>query len=180
MKKTLFTTMIAATGLLTSCGGGGGSNENGTGDAVLLPANCSACELTCSPGDREEGGRELVLEITCTESSPGSGSGALSAEANFYAGESHLGTFSMSGTWATASVNTSIFTITNISAEGDGGRLTGGNMQFEITNTTENNGIISTRSGQFLGGEIYFTNAGKTYPFPMRGEKATIKYTPRS
>lgn len=178
MRKTLFTAMMAAAGLLTNCGGGGG-NETTTGGAAFLPENCSACELTCNPGDRDEGGLELVLRLTCTESAPGSSSGTLAAEAEFYEGDSQLGTFSMTGTWAAASVNDTNFTITNISAEGDGARISGGNMQFEITDSTESNGIISTRSGQFIGGEIYFTNIGRTYRFGMNGEKATIKYSPR-
>ena len=180
MRKTLFTAMISAVGLLTSCGGGGGGGETATESAALIPTNCATCELVFSPGDRNEGGNELIIRMNCVESSPGMGSGSLQAEIQFYEGDTCMGEFSMTGTWATVADNENSFTISNISAHGDDAGLTAANMQFEITSTNTVNGVPTSRSGHFRSGQIIFNYGNRPYRFNMNGEDTEITYTPRS
>ena len=180
MRKTLFTAMIATVGLLTSCGGGGGGGETAKETATLIPVNCASCELVFSPGDRSEGGHELVIRMNCVESAPGVGSGSLNAEVQFYEGDTCIGEFSMTGTWATVAVNENSFTISTISAQGNNAGLTAANMQFEITTNNSTNGVTSSRSGRFSSGQIMFNSGSRPYQFHMNGEEAEMTYTPRS
>lgn len=166
--------------MLTNCGGGGGSGETTEVTAALIPANCAICELSFTPGDRNEGGHELVIRMNCIESTPGIGSGTLDATVQFYEGDTKIGDFSMTGTWATTAVNQSMFTISTISAQGDEAVLTGANMQFEITSDTSTNGVPTSRNGRFNSGKIFFNYGSRPYQFNMNGEEAEIVYTPRS